>query len=185
MTTVLRTEATPAAPALRLRPWSDRDVTALIEIYRDPILRQWTRLHVENAEDAVRWLDVQRQGWKSRQRLSFAVLEERPDSGKDQLVANVVLKRADPTGRTAEVGYWTAAHARGRGIAPRALETLTDWAFDTFAADGLDHLDLLHQVDNPASCRVAEKTGYRFAHTLPAQPPAFPQDGHRHVRARR
>ncbi|MGW0431237.1 GNAT family N-acetyltransferase [Micromonospora sp. NPDC003197] len=184
MTVVLWAQAMPSAPALRLRPWNDQDIAPLIEIYRDPVLRQWTRLRVENAEDAVRWLDVQRQGWQSRQRLSFAVLENQPDTDEGQLVANVVLKKADPTGQSAEVGYWTAAHARGRGIAPRALTALTDWAFDTFAADGLSHLDLLHQVDNLASCRVAEKTGYRFAQTLPAQPPAFPQDGHRHTRPR-
>ena len=41
---------------------------------------------------------------------------------------------------------------------PRALDTLTSWAFDTFEADGLERLELPHQVDNPASCRVAQKS---------------------------
>lgn len=39
----------------------------------------------------------------------------------------------------------------------------------------------MHQVDNPASCRVAEKAGYRLDRVLPAVPP-FPLDGHLHVR---
>lgn len=103
------------------------------------------------------------------------------EPGTSRLVANVVLKRADPRGRFAEVGYWTAAYARGRGVAPRALEALTGWAFGTFAADGLERLELLHQVDNPASCRVAEKAGYGYERTLPARPP-FPNDGHLHAR---
>ncbi|WP_326705576.1 hypothetical protein [Streptomyces cyaneofuscatus] len=43
-------------------------------------------------------------------------------------------------------------------------------------------LELLHQVDNVASCRVAEKSGYAFAELLSALPPEFPLDGHLHVR---
>lgn len=68
------------------------------------------------------------------------------------------------------------------GVAPQALEALTDWAFTTFAAEGLVRLELLHQVDNVASCRVAEKSGYAFAELLSALPPEFPLDGHLHVR---
>lgn len=41
---------------------------------------------------------------------------------------------------SAEVGYWTAAQARGRGVAPRALEALTAWSLDAFRADGLERL---------------------------------------------
>jgi RimJ/RimL family protein N-acetyltransferase len=69
-------------------------------------------------------------------------------------------------------------------VAPRALRALTDWAFDTFGDGGLARLELLHQVDNTASCRVARKCGYEFAGTLPAAPPAFPLDGHLHIRTR-
>jgi len=179
MTVVLHVPPTPSAPALVLRPWTDDDVEPLIEAYRDPTLRRWTSLPVESAEDAVRWLDVQEDGWASGKRLSFAVLEDQPGEGR--LVGNVVLKTTDLATGSPEVGYWTAAYARGRGIAPRALDALTVWAFDTFAADGLDRLALLHQVDNPASCRVADKADYRFERILPAQPP-FPNDGHLHVR---
>ncbi|MFF3099024.1 GNAT family N-acetyltransferase [Streptomyces cyaneofuscatus] len=92
------------------------------------------------------------------------------------------IRRTHPSPERAEVGYWTAARARGRGVAPRALEALTDWAFTAFAGEGLVRLELLHQVDNVASCRVAEKAGYAFAELLSALPPEFPLDGHLHVR---
>ncbi|MGW1884477.1 GNAT family N-acetyltransferase [Streptomyces sp. NPDC001970] len=185
----LRVNATPSAPALTLRPWTDVDIEPLIEAYRDPTLRRWTRLPVNNATDAVRWLGIQQRGWETGERLSFAVHEQQLGTHEGRLVANVVLKRTglsrssarSSACSSAEVGYWTAAPARGRGVAPRALEALTVWAFGAFAAEGLVRLELLHQVDNPASCRVAEKAGYPFQQVLRARPP-FPEDGHLHVR---
>ncbi|MEU6676188.1 GNAT family N-acetyltransferase [Streptomyces sp. NPDC046925] len=179
---ILRVNATPSAPALVLRPWAHQDAPALINAYRDPYLRQWTSSPVDNVADAARWVHSQQAGWATGIRLDFAVLEEQPDAPEGQLAGSVVLKEATPGKSTAEVGYWTAAHARGRGVAVRALEALTGWAFDTFAATGLGRLELLHQEDNLASCRVAQKTRYEFAGILPASPPAFPRDGHLHVR---
>jgi RimJ/RimL family protein N-acetyltransferase len=195
-TTTLRAEATAAEPALLLRPWERRDAEALIEVYRDPLLREQTRMPVASPEDAARWVDVHERGWASGDRVSFAVFEESAEirsadgsgnaSADGGLVGHVVLKRDDPGAPTAEVGYWTAAAARGHGVAPRALEVLTTWAFETFGGSGgvggVDRLELLHQVDNPASCRVAEKTGYVFEAVLPAAPPSYPVDGHLHVR---
>lgn len=99
-----------------------------------------------------------------------------------ELVGNLTLKRPGPGPERAEAGYWTAARARGRGVASRALEALTAWAFASFADAGLVRLELLHQVDNVASCRVAEKAGHAFAELLSALPPEFPPGGHLHVR---
>ncbi|MBV6700854.1 GNAT family N-acetyltransferase [Kitasatospora aureofaciens] len=161
-----------------MRPFTDADAPALIEIYRDETLRRFTRIPVDDADEAARWLDLQYRGWSKGSRYSFAVL----DAG--ELVANVALKRGTPGGEAAEVGYWTAATARGRGVAPRAVEALTAWAFAAFADEGLARIDLLHQVDNVASCRVAEKSGYAFQEVLTALPPEFPLDGHRHSRDR-
>lgn len=96
-------------------------------------------------------------------------------------VGNIVLKRRDPRNDRAEVGYWTTAAARGRGVASRALTALTDRAFAEFVEQGLTRLELPHQVDNEASCRVAEKCGYALARVIAALPPDYPLDGHAHV----
>ncbi|MGW2372341.1 hypothetical protein [Kitasatospora sp. NPDC001683] len=61
------------------------------------------------------------------------------------------------------------------------MEALTSWAFATFAEGGLRRIDLLHEGDNDASCRVAEKSGYPLTEIVPAYPP-YPLDGHRHSR---
>ncbi|MFF3846056.1 GNAT family N-acetyltransferase [Streptomyces sp. NPDC002328] len=182
--------ATATAPALVLRPWRPTDAAALTEAYRDPVLRRWVSGDVRDEADAVRWLRVQQEGWASGQRLAFAVLEAHQDGGEGALAGQAVLKapagqtvfRAPetPGGPSAEVGYWTAAHARGRSVAPRALSALTDWAFTAFPH--LTRLELLHQTANTASCRVAEKSGYALESVLPAAPPDYPGTGHLHVR---
>ncbi|HST83713.1 MAG TPA: GNAT family N-acetyltransferase [Kineosporiaceae bacterium] len=165
---------------LTLRPWTEDDVEPLIEAYRDPLLRRWTRVPVTTTDEARHWLDLQRRGLDSAERISFAVDESRPDPDGLRLVANVVLKLDARDRSRAEVGFWTAAPGRGRGIAPRAVTALTTWAYDTFAGAGLDRLELLHDELNQASCRVAEKAGYEFDRVLPAPAPSTAK-GHLHV----
>jgi len=162
---------------LTLRPWRDDDAAALVAAAGDPLLERWTKVRVAGPGQAQQWLQVQHAGRRQGDRYSFAVLDE-----TGTLVGNVALKRPDPDAEAAEVGYWTAAYARGRGIAPRALESLTRWTWATFP--GLLSLRLLHQIDNTGSCRVALKCGYAYAQTLSRQEP-YPQEGHLHVRGRR
>ncbi|MGW2822789.1 GNAT family N-acetyltransferase [Streptomyces sp. NPDC001443] len=187
--TALRLEAAAdaTAPALLLRPWTAADAPALVETYRDAALRRWTTGAVDDEEGAASWVREQGRGRVTGERLAFAVVERRPDGTEGAPAGHVVLKRPVAGAPGAEVGYWTAASARGRGLAPRALAVLVDWAFAAFAEDGLTRLELLHQQDNTASCRVAEKAGFAFTALLPAAPPAFPLDGHLHtvVRAAR
>ncbi|TCC30880.1 N-acetyltransferase [Kribbella speibonae] len=172
----LPVEATESAPALRLRPWRAADIDQLIEICRDPDLRRYTSASVDSTADGVRWMETQDSGWAAGQRFSFAVVDD------ERVLGNVVLKEFADGGATAEVGYWIAAWARGQGLAPRALDVLMQWAGDTFVA--LERLALIHQVDNVASCRVAQKCGFAWEQTLTPAPPRFPLEGHLHVRRR-
>jgi RimJ/RimL family protein N-acetyltransferase len=178
--------ATATAPELALRPWRPADAAALVGLYRDEALRRWTSVALDNEAGADRWVREHQRGWAEGDRFAFAVVETGAGAGaaEGQPLGHVVLKGVSRGAPSAEVGYWTAAPARGRAVAPRALSALTDWAFATFAADGLTRLELVHQVDNAASCRVAQKCGYDLTAHLPAAPPEFPLDGHVHVRVR-
>jgi RimJ/RimL family protein N-acetyltransferase len=59
--------------------------------------------------------------------------------------------------RSAEIGYWLGEPWWGRGIATRALQLATDYAFANF-----DLVRIFAGVfeGNPASARVLEKAGY-------------------------
>jgi hypothetical protein len=59
----------------------------------------------------------------------------------------------------AEIGYWTAPAARGRGVAAVAVDAGCRWAF---AALPVDRIELCHAVENTASGRVAQKAGFTY-----------------------
>jgi RimJ/RimL family protein N-acetyltransferase len=203
----LRRPTAGRQPALILRPWRAADIPALAaEMSLEyPTAGMWSRpderpvrtelpggtqrrTGLADERDAARWLASQARGWRDGDRLSFAVLEA-DDAGGCVLAGNVGLKNRVETGRigereTAEIGYWTAVAARGRGIAPAAVRAVTDWVFDAFAGDSLRQIMLVHDIDNPASCRVAEKARYPFLELSPANPPHWFTDGHIHLRLR-
>lgn len=145
--------------------------------WRGPFRRQLT------------WRAVSPRGWSSRTKdlasmvtgpVSAALALTAPSRraagpGTTQYDLRLFGGKRGRQGRTsgkpaAEVGYSTAARARGRGAASRAPEALTGRAFESFEADGLERLGLLHQVDDLASCRVAQKNRYDFPTLLPAAP---------------
>ncbi|GAA5071881.1 GNAT family N-acetyltransferase [Nocardia iowensis] len=177
MTITLSVPQTEGASALRLRPWRFDDLSFLVAAHRDPGLHRWLASRLADETDARNWVAAQVTGWADATRFSFAVVVDDDDHS---LVGHVVVKMA--MAGVAEVGYWTAAHARGRGVAARALETASRWALAEQDLVQLNQLELLHARDNHASCRVANKCGYTLQDLLPAAPPRFPGEGHRHVR---
>ena len=99
MTVTLRVAATAWAPGMVLRPWEEGDAAMLIEVYCDPLLRQWTRMPVRDRAEAAHWLAVRHKGWVTGDYVSFAVEEER-EGEKRELVANVASCRV-----AAKAGY--------------------------------------------------------------------------------
>jgi RimJ/RimL family protein N-acetyltransferase len=172
---------TGTVPALLLRLWTEQDIPAMVEAHRDPVMRQWLRHPVTNADEARRVIQARRADSEAGTGFSFAVLLAEPD-GPDDLVGGVSVRGLDGTAVAGEVGYWVAAAARGRGIAPRAVDVVCEWAFSLPRDEPLERLELIHSVGNLASCRVAEKAGFRLSAVLPPLLPDFPDDGHLHVR---
>jgi len=175
-------ERTAMASGLLLRPWVEQDIPAMVEAHRDPQMRRWLLHPIETAEQAGTVIESCQSDAKAGKRFSFAVLETAAGGEAERLVGGVSLRRPDAGTAMAEVGYWVAAPARGRGVAPRALQAVCAWAFSTIRNPSLRRLELIHSVGNHASCRVAEKAGFTLSAVLPPLPPDFPDDGHLHVR---
>jgi RimJ/RimL family protein N-acetyltransferase len=154
----------------------------MVAAYRDPVMRHWSRHPVTTTEEAHRIIQARRADRLAGTGFSFAVLEAHADGATGDLVGGVSVRGLGSTAASGEVGYWVTAPARGRGIAPRALSAVCEWAFRLPRARPLERLELIHAVGNHASCRVAEKTGFALSAVLPPLLPDFPDDGHLHIR---
>lgn len=165
------------APGIRLRPWLLSDAPAVLEARTDDAIAMWSPDGGGSDPRSVQEFVCRSMDWSSGRQASFA-LED--DTGA--FAGSVRLYRIDWNGRHADVGYWTAANARGRGLTSLAVDTLARWALDVL---GLHRLDLYHAVANPASCRVAQKAGFALEQVLRRSyqyGDGRLYDEHRHVR---
>jgi RimJ/RimL family protein N-acetyltransferase len=135
-----------------LRPWLHDDLDAAWAALQDPGIRLWNGTGSASREDAARMLRG-RQDWTAGDHASWAVAT--PVEG--ELLGSVSLHSLDAEQGTAEIGYWTAPSARGRGVAARAVDIACRWAYDVVP---LIRITIIHAVENAASARVAEKAGF-------------------------
>jgi RimJ/RimL family protein N-acetyltransferase len=141
-----------AAPLL-LRPWREDDVDAYWAAMHDPLSIRWNGSGAES-RDAVAAMLARRRDWSAGDHASWAVT----DAAAGELLGGVSLHRIDREREDAELGYWTAPAARGRGVAVRAADAAVRWGFTSL---GLERVQLFHAVENTASARVAQKAGFR------------------------
>lgn len=148
---------------LRLRGWEERDGDRLVEAANDPLLRRMipdTQLP-RDAADVPTYLRRIRELAAEDVRVAWCVADE----DTDRALGNVAL--ADFDGDTAQVGYWAHPKGRGHGVMAEALRAVVDHAFRPTAHQGLGlrRLFLLTAVDNVASRRLAERSGFRHVGT--------------------
>ncbi|GLY00998.1 GNAT family N-acetyltransferase [Actinoplanes sp. NBRC 101535] len=151
------------ADGVRLRPWRESDVPAVVNAFADPGIQRW-HCRTLDEDEAREWLARWPRDWHAEVGASWAVLSEtatRQDSPGTELFGSVAgqigLRRIDLEEGLAAISYWVVPAARGHRIASRALAALTGWAFGTL---GLHRLELSHSTANPASCRVAARSGF-------------------------
>lgn len=148
--------------AIALRPWHDADVPAMTEACRDPEIQRWTMVPDDYEEaDARAYIAAARERRQAGSALELAVVDA-DDPGA--VLGSVALMRIDAARTLAEIGYWIAPTARGRGVAVRAVRLLSDWGLRGL---GIARIELQPYVGNVASQRVAERAGYVRERILP------------------
>ncbi|GED87994.1 GNAT family N-acetyltransferase [Streptomyces sp. 6-11-2] len=148
----------PTGDGLLLRPWTPEDAPVVHDVFQDPVMHQWHARAAESESEAAGWIEEWRAAWAADREAQWAVADA--DTGRP--VGRVALREVRFEDGAAEVAYWTAPAARGRGVASRATAALVHWAFED---TGFHRLELLHSVHNGASCRVATRTGFALEGT--------------------
>jgi RimJ/RimL family protein N-acetyltransferase len=151
----------PPDPPLRdevvaLRPWRDGDVREKVRLFSDPETLRFSWAETDPYTEADAWAihAANERAWEEGTGAEFACTE--PDDD-EAIVGGASVYDIEAGPRRASVGYWTAAHARGRGIATHAVLLLARWAFDDLK---IARLQLTCGPDNAASQRVADKAGF-------------------------
>ncbi|HEY4347820.1 MAG TPA: GNAT family N-acetyltransferase [Gaiellaceae bacterium] len=140
---------------IRLEVFAAAHLDSLDSLVADPDTRRFTRIPEHAPPDFARtWLERYELGRREGTREAFVVV----DSSDGTFLGMTMAPRIDREAATAELGYVISPEARGRGVATEALRQTTRWAF----TEGMLRLELLIDVGNPASKRVAERCGYVF-----------------------
>ncbi|MEM1109868.1 MAG: GNAT family protein [Planctomycetota bacterium] len=104
------------------------------------------------------WAEASLRGFGERKQLPLSVLEHGRVVGGCGLVK---WQQGEPFEGyrvgSAEIGYWLAEAATGRGMITRCVSQLVDYAFDEL---GLDRLEICVDPDNRRSRSVPERLGF-------------------------
>jgi RimJ/RimL family protein N-acetyltransferase len=140
-----------AGDGVVLREWSRADGPALVTLVDDPEIRHWIEILPDpyTAADAEEYIARAAVDLAAGTAVRLAVMAD------GRLVGSMDLRLGHE--RTAQIGYWVAAAARGRGVASAAARLLSDFGFETL---GLWRVELNAAMANVASCRAAEKAGF-------------------------
>lgn len=143
----------PAGGGLLLSPWGPGDALALLDLYADPAVRHWHGFGIDSDDEARGVIGRWQGGWAAEKSAHWKVTR----GGGGELVGRIGLLSMSLRHGCGECLYSTVPAARGQGAAPLMLAALCRWAFGDA---GFHRIELRHSVVNPASCRVAEKSGF-------------------------
>ena len=141
-----------------LRPLREADLDELVQICTDPETVRWTTVPLNyTRDDAQTFLTFTQRAAAAGRELTWAI----DDSG---VLAGAISLRlpegsANAPGTNADLGFYTAAQMRGRGIMTDAVRTVLGFGFDPLGL-GLDTIGWAALVGNAASERVAVKAGF-------------------------
>ena len=142
---------------VRLRPWRLDDAPALAAAWEDEEVRKWTAAPARATEGLARsWIASEEIRRRQGAALDLVVSPAAP--GDDTVLGEVGLVTMAGGPSRAEVGWWTAAPHRRRGIATRAVTLFAGWCRDELGIELFAEVD----PDNPASVWVAESAGVRL-----------------------
>ena len=141
-----------------LRPLREADLDELVQICTDPETVRWTTVPLNyTRDDAQTFLTFTQRAAAAGRELTWVI----DDSG---VLAGAISLRlpegsANAPGTYADLGFYTAAQMRGRGIMTDAVRTVLGFGFDPLGL-GLDTIGWAALVGNAASERVAVKAGF-------------------------
>lgn len=138
---------------LLLRGPIESDIDTIAPAFRDPAVGGEASLPPVDADTLRVMLRDQLPGMQAQGLLAAYVIQ---DVRNDELLGGASLHHFDPLRDVVEIGYWLFVSARGRGVATRSVQQMTEHA----AANGIWRIEAHVRIGNNASERVLERLGF-------------------------
>lgn len=144
-----------AEPPITLRPYRAEDVLLLYEAASESIAEVYPWMpwcHPGyTIKDSRSWIESRLGAW-GQPDYDFVIVEQ----ATGRFLGAVGLNQINRVHDFANLGYWVRSSATGRGIAVLAVRLCARFGFDELK---LHRLEIVVDVDNRRSQRVAEKAG--------------------------
>lgn len=106
-------------------------------------------------EHASQFLRYAVQAWQDDREFTFYIF----DATGRRLLGGCGLNYVDPPFKRCNLGYWVRTSAAGNGVATAATRLLARWALEV---KGFERIEIVAELSNEASRRVAQKAGAQF-----------------------
>ncbi|OLB64184.1 MAG: GNAT family N-acetyltransferase [Actinobacteria bacterium 13_2_20CM_2_72_6] len=142
---------------LLLRTWRPEDADAVHRACQDPEIQRWARVASPYTRADAEWFvgEFAPGAWAARSAAPLGVF----DLASGALLGSHGFDSINHRLNSAEVGFWTAPWARGKGVALTATRAVATWAFTQL---GLNRLTWSAEVGNQASRLVALRAGFQL-----------------------
>lgn len=136
---------------LHIRPPTSADMPLIAPAFRDPAVGGEAGLPPLSESELITFQREQLPALRASGFLNpFLIVAD------GSILGGTTLHHFDEGRMRIEVGYWLLPHARGRGVATRAVRCLADHVF----ARGVVRLEAVVRTPNDASIRVLERLGF-------------------------
>lgn len=144
---------------ITLRPASEADIPKIYEACQDPLISRFTTLPADyrmvDAESFIREKEPTR--FAQKKELVFVITHGHTPG--EEFCGVISFHTINLDNHTAELGYWIAAPARGKGIGAAAAKVITEYGFTTM---GFRRIEALVDVANEASRALLIAAGYEL-----------------------
>src|SRR5262249_10716445 len=138
-----------------LRPWDAADAYIRVAAGADPDIISYTSVEESvSLCKAQQWIEKSAEEFLAGKSSYFAILQ----CESQAVCGSMGFIDINWTHARAEIGYWILSSYRGQGIGTRALSLLANWGFTRL---GFARLELLINIDNAASQRLAHNQGFQ------------------------
>src|SRR5215208_3117020 len=146
-------------PNIVIERVSDQRVKDFYDAYLESLPELFTAGFINTTDPASEelgtwqdWITVFDKGWENDQEYFFQVIEV----STNQVVGGVFLNHVVRPHQMANLGYWVRTSRSGEGIATEATKQAARYGFERL---GFQRLEIVVEMGNLPSLRVAEKTG--------------------------